>query len=168
LWDIVYQQAAAIFAFIATLAVIIITIRRGAFRRRTVVEIREDPRENAPAAVTVVSAGEPVEISVRWPETIGHRKPGFRSIEIDVPALDADELRVWTHQIDAEGISRDLPVSVDIDGTGTCRHVDLRSTGNHVVPTDGAAARLRVTRSVPAAASTPDLVNVPVAAPTRA
>jgi hypothetical protein len=82
-----------------------------------------------------------------------------------VPALDADELRVWTHQLDADGTSRDVPVSVDIDGTGTCRHVDLKSIGNHVVPTDGGAARLNVTRAesaAPAHTSRVSAAGVPV------
>ncbi len=165
LWDIIYQQAAAIFAFVATLAVIVIALRRGAFRRRTIVEIREDPRVDAPAVVSVVSAGEPVEVSIRWPEMIGRRTSGFRSVMIDLPALDAEELRIWTHQLDADGTSRDLPVSVDIDGTGTCRHVDLRSTGNHVVPTDGGAAHLSVARAesaTPAHAARAGATGIPV------
>ena len=167
IWDVLFQQAAALVAFAATIAVIVIALRRGSFRRRTIVEIREDPRLDEPAVVSVVSAGEPIAVSVHWPEVVGRRSPGFHSVEIDVPALDAEELRIWTHQLDAEGTSRDVAVSVDIDGAGTCRHVDLKSTGNHVVPTDGAAARLRVTRSTATAtASTPDLVNVRIPAPT--
>ena len=102
---------------------------------------------DAPAAVNVVAAGEAVGATVRWPEVIG-RSAGFNSVEIDLPAIATDDLRVWVHRLDPEGVSRDLSVSVDVDQSGTSRHVDLHSSDTHwTVSSTGAAAHIRVRRA---------------------
>ena len=66
-------------------------------------------------------------------------------------------------------LALDRSATINIDEAGGCRHVDLRSTGNHVVRTGGTETHLRITRSAPAAAANSlDLVGVRVPAPTSA
>lgn len=117
-----------------------VAIRWGAFRRRAVVEVRIEPATLAPAAVNVVVAGRPVSADVRWPDADGRRTTGHsRSVEIDLPSLPIEELRVWALPIGPEGDADPLPALLDVENGDETRRIDLRPTGGQfVLPASGA------------------------------
>lgn len=146
LWDAPYQRVAALLAVAATLAMIVATRRRGAFRRRAVVEIRVEPASPEPATVNVVAVGNPVAAAVRWPDAGVASTSGFSWVELSLPDLPVAELRVWAHRIDPAGTSRGLPVLLDIEDTSGAHRIDLRPTdGQIVLPSAGDPTRVRVT-----------------------
>jgi hypothetical protein len=149
--------------------VIVAALRQGAYGRRTIVEIRDDPTVDAPAVVNVVAAGEPVAAAVRWPDYNG-RSSGFQSVEIDLPAIASDDLRIWAHRLDPEGVSRDLPISVEIDQSGTSQHLDLSAADSHcTVPSTGAPTHIRVRLAgAPAPGRHADVVGVAAQVPSNA
>jgi hypothetical protein len=150
-------RACALVLGVVVLGVTARILRRGAFARRAVVELREDPREGGAGVLAITSGGRPLAAAVTLgrPEgeerlrTAGVSVPALaklREVTVLVPAGGADEVKVWAHRVTATGTSEALPALVEIRAGAATRRFDLRlSNGQAVVATGGADCAVRLT-----------------------
>ncbi len=111
----------------AILVIIAVSVRRGAFRARTVVEYRVESGPPQLGIVSVVSQGRAQRADVVFTETTGPRAvtdsiamtpmPGHvRNIRVRLPDGVAREVLLWVHAIAADGSSRPSAATAHLDG----------------------------------------------------
>jgi hypothetical protein len=122
-----------------------------------VVELRVEQNSGGLAVFNVVVEGKwlPAEVCLSYQSNEQHLQaatgevPNFsalRSIEFDLPATPARELKVWLHQVTPEGDSEGLPAQVEIQCGDQKQEFDLSSAdGQVVLPINGEACRIGVT-----------------------
>jgi amino acid permease len=120
IWDDALARAAAFVVAAVMAAAIAGAWRLGAFRRRSVVELRREPERDL-GVLEVTAAGRDVAAPVLLdgrPATTGpfERFSRLREVVVDLPAGAPEELHVWAHRVSPEGDSEDIPVVVDVDG----------------------------------------------------
>ena len=156
IWEDSYERGAALLVAAAAALVAALAIRRGAFRPRTVVELRVEPTAREPAIVNVVSAGQRTAATVR----LAHREDGFvprpphqrapdlgtlRAAVIELQPSPRTELKVWAHRLTPEGLSEGLPVVLMLEnGIGSGRYDLALSGGVVIVPVSGGHQRLEI------------------------
>lgn len=156
IWDQPLLQAGGVLVGVVMLVVTALMIRRRAFASRVVVELRRDLRDTGRSLVAVTSGGLPMHAEIHLRDADGGRQEKLvttelsdlatlGSIEIDLPAGRATELKLWAHIITPEGLSERLAARVTVgDGTGE-REFELgRSDGGVVVACDRGPWRVRI------------------------
>jgi hypothetical protein len=149
------RACALVFGALA-IALTVRTVRGGAFARRSVVELRADARTGEATVLTVMSGGQPLpaDVTVGRPEG----EDTYRGATMKVPALSklshltvrlpagrARAVKVWTHQVTAEGTTETVPSIVDVSTGGETRRFDLKlSGGQTVTPTGGGECVVRI------------------------
>jgi len=144
IWDQPLLQVGGLLIGVLIVVVTALTIRRGAFAPRIVVELREDRRRDGRSLLSVTAGGQPAAAEIHVRAIDGDRTTHGADAElpqlarldrlgVDLPAGSARELKVWAHVISPEGISERLPVRVTVnDGAGP-RHLDLDGSGGQIV-----------------------------------
>ena len=94
--------------------------RLGAFRRRTVIELRREPERDL-GVLAVSAAGRdlspPVRLDGRSTGTGAfERFSQLREAAVDLPADAPTEVHVWAHRVSPDGASVEVPVHVDVSG----------------------------------------------------
>lgn len=144
IWTDPVERALALGVTAATLAVVGLSIRRGAFRPRTVVEYRVESGPPALGFVSVVSAGREVAAEANlWlagtERPLGRSPAVFatpervQSLQVELPNGTAPELVLWVHSVTPDGASTapTTPVTVAIGGAaptpvlGTVDHLQV-------------------------------------------
>jgi hypothetical protein len=120
IWDAPIAQAAAVAVAAGMVAVTIAARQRGAFRSRSVVELRREPeRDLGHLGVTVSghSGTADVEIDGR-PAPVGAFEDfsAVHTVTVRLPAGAPAERSVWAHHVSPDGESTSLPATVDVDG----------------------------------------------------
>ena len=157
IWEGPVERIGALLVAVLALGATIRMASRGAFNRRLVVELREDPGEPRRATFAITSSGRPAPAEVRLSYVEGDRDlaaacgevPVFASLRaanFRLPAGRARELKVWAHRVTPEGDSEGLPALLEVhDGMDT-RRFDLGlSGGQALLPLAGEACRLTLT-----------------------
>lgn len=120
IWDRPLIQMAALVVAGGMLAVAFVAWRGGAFRPRSVIELRREPeRDLGHLGVTVAgAAAEPPVTLDGQPAHAGRfeRFSALRHATVDLPAGAPDEIAVWMHRVTPDGQSTDVPAAVDIAG----------------------------------------------------
>lgn len=118
IWD---EPVARVAAFlVAGLMVLAIggAWRLGAFRRRSVIELRREPERDLGAlSVTLAGATAAPAITLDGRDTTPgpfDRFSRLREAEIALPAGAPREVHVWAHRVSPEGASEPVPVTVDV------------------------------------------------------
>jgi amino acid permease len=118
IWDAPLAQAAAFAIAAVMVGAVAGAWRLGAFRARTVVELRREPERDL-GALSVTAAGRdaaaPVLLDGR-PAAPGPFE-GFsrlREVVVDLPAGAPEEVHVWAHRVSPDGDSEEIPVAVDV------------------------------------------------------
>jgi hypothetical protein len=157
IWENPAQRAAALAVGVLMLGATIAMARRGVFAPRVVVELREDQRERGWGAFAITAGGQPAMAEVRLGYADGERQvqaaggevPRFSSLRyanFRLPATQAQELKVWAHQITPEGSSEGLPARLEVHCGGEKKEFDLKLFGGQVVlPFNGETCRLKIT-----------------------
>jgi hypothetical protein len=120
LWQDPWARASALLTAIVSLTATAVMVRRGAFKPRAVIEVREDLREGAESAFSLMADGEPLVASVRIETRDEAREcqaargalPDFsrlRSLTVSLPPTPARELKLWAHRVTPDGTSEPLP-----------------------------------------------------------
>jgi hypothetical protein len=100
--------------------------RLGAFRRRTVIELRREPERDL-GVLEVTAAGRGLATPVR----LDGRAAGMGGFErfsrlceavVELPDEAPAEVHVWSHRVSPDGESEAVPVEVGVDR----RHVVIR------------------------------------------
>jgi hypothetical protein len=142
LWQDPLERACALAVALVVVVVTVLMIRHGAFRRRTVVELRSSPGK-ADALFSVVASGRPLAAQVALDyggsqRTI-HAAAGsvpdmseLRSLTFELPRHEAAELEVWAHCITGPGTSEPMAGTVEVRHGEEVRQFELQSTGARV------------------------------------
>jgi hypothetical protein len=126
IWDEPLQRLLAIGMGIVVLVVTFLSIRRGSFVSRAVVELKvtvSDRFEHA--TLSLMDQGKPLACMVHL--VYSHAKESIQGTTIDIPdyqdlsaikvefsGLVSPELKIWTHRVTQEGNSEPLPASVKL------------------------------------------------------
>lgn len=132
IWDGPAERLAAIVIALATLVLVAWSWRNGAFRPRAVIELRRDGRTQR-STLSVTAAGH----------SVAHEVPldGLAAVTAtaDLPAGAWREVRVWPHEVSADGWSTSLDAEVEVNGLGATPGSDPR-----LFPHDGTAATVQI------------------------
>jgi hypothetical protein len=148
IWQGRLERAGALLVGIATLGMTIIMARRGAVAPRLVVELRVGAglaADLAPRGTFAVTAGgQPAMAEVRlgYPEgeqryqTAAGEVPAPSSLRyaiFQIPAEQAQELKVWAHKITPEGNSEGLPALLEVRCGDETTQFDLKLSGGQAL-----------------------------------
>ncbi len=127
IWAGPLERAAALLVAAAVPTVWFVTWRRGAFRTRTVIELRREPGPPERGLLTVIARGRPLvaglalsgpgqdrEVSA---SSVAIADPArLRSVTVTLPGSRSDELKVWTHAVTHDGDSVAIPTRISAGG----------------------------------------------------
>jgi amino acid permease len=121
IWDAVLAQVAGVAVAVVMAGAIAGAWRLGAFRPRTVIELRREPeRDIGVLAVTMNghSVAPPVSVDGHS-ATSGNfeRFSQLREVVVDLPPDAPGEVRVWAHRLSPDGDSEDIPMRVEREGS---------------------------------------------------
>jgi amino acid permease len=140
IWQNPFQRVVAILVGVVVLGVTYLMVRKGAFARRVVIEVRQDPAvtEQVGGTFMVTDCGRAATQARVWlgyPD--GERVyqgalgaiPEFGdlcSAKFHVPVTEAQELMIWVHRVTPEGQSENLPALLKVSSGTEIRefHVD--------------------------------------------
>src|SRR6266487_1224078 len=126
IWQNAFQRVVAILVGVVILVITYLMARKGAFARRLVIEVRQEPVEQSSGTFTVTDCGRTatqawVELGYvdgeRFDQTASGAIPEFLklcSAKFHVPGTKAQELMIWVHRVTAESQSENLPVLVKV------------------------------------------------------
>lgn len=137
-WQDRLERVLASAAVLLMVGVSLIAARRGAFRPRSVIEIRREPSGSGFVSVTI--AGAPGEVSMHLEENgklrdvrgSGERIQRFenlRSAIFQLPSTEARELKVWVHRITGERGSEGIRASVRLESDRGAAELPMEEDG---------------------------------------
>jgi hypothetical protein len=120
IWDAPAARAAAFAVAAVMVGAIAGAWRLGAFRRRTVIELRREPERDV-GVLAVTAAGRDVAAPVLLDGQAASTGPlerfsRLREVVVDLPAGAPGEVHAWAHRVSPDGDSEDIPVEVEVDG----------------------------------------------------
>lgn len=145
IWQEPAARVAALAVGVLTVALVLRLIATGRFRRRSIIELRLDEPGRGVMNVTTegraVVTGQPLVLA-------GHGRP-IQPVSVDLAAGPARELRIWSHQVSADGWSTSIPARATVDGgfegeDSATRIPDKMSSDPMVFPLDGRPVRVSV------------------------
>ncbi|WP_455284463.1 hypothetical protein, partial [[Eubacterium] cellulosolvens] len=151
------SRVLAVLVGVLTVGMTIVMMHRGAFVRRTILELQEDQRESGRALFAITEGGKPraAEVSLQYPgkeerlQAPSGEISSFSSLRqatVQLAASQSQELKVWAHRITYEGYSQSLPGTLQLDSDDGKREFDLRlSDGRITLPFNGKPCRLTIT-----------------------
>jgi amino acid permease len=119
IWDEPVAQAAALVVAAIMAGAIAGAWRLGAFRRRTVIELRREPERDL-GLVAVTAAGHDAPAAVRLDGSTTAAGPferfsQLREAIVELPPGAPREVHVWAHKVFPDGASEDVPVETTVD-----------------------------------------------------
>ena len=157
IWHEPLERLAAIAVSVATVALALVSWRRGAFAPRTVVEYRVEPGPPAYGVVSVVSRGRPMVAEIGLHETTGLRRVAaaetvvsapnrLRSVSVALAEHASGDLELWIHSIAGDGSSVPTPSDVQLIVAGNTMTIgiDGRIAAPVVVPLGSDSAVLTI------------------------
>jgi hypothetical protein len=155
IWQNPWARGAALAFGLLVIGVTIVMFRRGAFSRRTVLELQGDSGDGS-GAFRIITGGQPLPADVRLGVSDGEETRHAASSQIpalsrlryaafDLPATSARELKVWAHRIAPDGSSEGLPAILEVRTGNEIKEFDLKLSGGQVVlPLGAGDCRLRI------------------------
>lgn len=156
IWQNPFQRLLGLAVALLMLGLTIAMIRRGVFRPRLVIELRDDQSRGGKSRVNVTANGQalPAEVRLgyagseeRLPANSGavRNAAGLRYVHLHLPATAARELKVLVHMITPDGTAQDWPAQLAIEATATQPALELPLSGGQVtLPISGEACRIAV------------------------
>ena len=135
IWQHPLMRAGGVLMGLLIFGVTVAMVRRGAFARRAVVELRDQEQPGGPPTLRVVAGGEPLAAEARV---------DGRQVCVALPTTGARELKVWAHNVTAAGDSDRREGLVEISQWGAVRRIELGSSGMIIQPYDGGPCEIRV------------------------
>ncbi|HEX2089386.1 MAG TPA: aromatic amino acid transport family protein [Actinomycetota bacterium] len=142
IWQKPAERLLAAAAVLLMAGVSMIAARRGAFRPRSVIEIRGEP--SGAGVVSVTIAGSPGDVSMRIEDDGGERDvrgsgqriqrfEKLRSVTFDLPSTEVRQLKVWVHRITGERESEGIPATVRLESNAGATEVATEEEDGTVV-----------------------------------
>jgi hypothetical protein len=118
--------------------------RRGAFRRRTVIELRREPGPPERGLLTVTANGLPLTVELTLNDGSTERQVtassmaiadpvGLLSASVTLPDDLTSELKIWTHAVTHDGESTAIAGVVSVIDGGQVRELRLASGDGQVI-----------------------------------
>jgi len=147
IWQDPFQRAVALVVGVVVLAATFLMVRQGAFARRVVIEVRQDPavKEQDSGVFVVTDCGrDATQARVRLGYADGERVyqaasgaiPGFPTLcsaTFHLLGTSAQELKVWLHRVTPEGHSENLPAHVKVSSGKEIREFHVDAAGKQFV-----------------------------------
>lgn len=144
IWTGTVERVAAVVVAVAIPIVWLVSWRRGAFRRRTVIELRREPGPPERGLLTVTANGLPLTVELTLNDGASERQATASSMAIADPArllsasvkLRADltsELKIWTHVVSHDGDSTAIAGVVSVTDGAQVRELPLASGDGQVI-----------------------------------
>jgi hypothetical protein len=144
IWQNPLARGIALLFGLLVIGITVLMFRRGAFSRRTVVELRGDAHEGGGAIFTISNGGEAVtaNIDLRFSNGEETRQTAAGEISLlsklryasfHLPAIPSREIKVWAHRITPEGNSEALPALLEVQNRSETKTFDLKLTGGQVI-----------------------------------
>jgi amino acid permease len=156
IYQSIVQRVVTLLVGTAILVVSVEMLRRGALRKRAVVELRADYSPGGRHLFNVTVGGKPAmtPLCLEYKDCIaratqsGGALPSLASLcsaEFQLDPDGAGEVKVWTHSISPEWISEPLPATLIAQVGGSLQEFDLAQTGGKVLlPCTGETCQLRL------------------------
>jgi amino acid permease len=148
IWQNPGQRLAAVICGLAVAIMTLLTMRRGAFQRRLVVQFRQKEGDEQArfdivaggeaAKADVVATGSQGDVVYRTASGQVPNAAALRRLTFQLTGTPAHEMKVWAHQVTREGTSTPLPAQLTLSATDGERRIskDL-SEGPALVPWTG-------------------------------
>jgi amino acid permease len=147
IWQDPFQRVVALFVGGVVLVTTALMVRKGAFARRVVIEVRQDVAEVAQESGTfqVSDCGRAATQAMVWlGYTDGERVyqaasgtiaqfSALCSAKFHLPATQAQELMVWVHRVTPEGQSENLPALLKVSSGTEIREFHVGGTRKQFV-----------------------------------
>ena len=155
IWQSPVERLAAVVCGLLVLVMTVLTLKKGAFRRRLVVQLRQDEGDEQ-VTFSVVAGGEAaiadVVATTGQGDTAYHAASGqvlhtaaLRGLTFRISNIPVHEVKVWAHRVEREGPSTPLPADLTLstaDGE-RCTSQDL-GAGPVVVAWSGQDSRVEL------------------------
>jgi hypothetical protein len=147
IWQNAFQRLVAILVGGVVLVMTYLMVRKGAFARRIVIEVRQDPAATGQAKGTLVvtDSGQRATLArVEFGYADGERIfqaasgiipefSGLCSATFHLTGTKAQELRVWLHRVTPAGQSENLPALVKVSSGEEVREFQIDVAGKQFV-----------------------------------
>jgi amino acid permease len=145
IWQNAFQRVVAILVGVVILGMTYLMVRKGAFARRLVIEVRQEPVEQGGGTYMVTDCGRAVtQTRVEFGYIDGERSdqaasgaipnfPELCSAKFHVPGTKAQELLVWVHRVTSDSQSENLPALVKVSSGAEIRDFQVDGTGKQFV-----------------------------------
>jgi hypothetical protein len=147
IWQNAFQRVVAILVGVVILGMTYLMVRKGAFARRLVIEVRQEPAvtEQSGGTFMVTDCGRAAtQARVELDYADGERAyqaasgaipefPELCSAIFHLPGTEAQELLVWLHRVTAEGQSEQLPALVKVSSGKAIREFHVDGAGKQFV-----------------------------------
>jgi amino acid permease len=141
IWEDPLQRAIALLVAVGTVVVSIVFIWQGVYNRRYVFELKNVFRH---ASITLTESGKAASAESKLGYSQGDeiefegqgeipRYSGLISVISELRKINAQELKVWAHQITPEGISLPLPGKLSIKDEKVSETYNLEEEGGEVI-----------------------------------
>ena len=156
IWQDLLPRVLALLVAVLTVGMTILMRHRGAFVKRTILELWEDQRESGRAFFAITEAGQPKVAQLLLQYLDKEEKlqaasgeissfSSLRSTTLRLSASQSRELKVWAHRITYEGYSESLPGILHVNSDNANREFDLGlSDGEVIIPFNGKPCRLTI------------------------
>ena len=157
IWQSPAAKATGILVGLLVIVLTVNMLRKQAFAPRMVVELRDDRREEGQSLLAVVDGGETAPAQLDLAYVDGNHEMGqansalvafskLNSLSLRLPRSNARELKIWVHQLTAEGEAGDLPAQVVIATEKGQQKLDLTTADDQaIVPLDAEPGQLEIT-----------------------
>jgi hypothetical protein len=147
IWQNAFQRGVALLVGVVILAITYTMLRKGAFARRLVIEVRQEPEaaKQGNGTFTVTDSGK---LATQARVTLGYAHgehlyqaasgaipafPELCSAKFQVSSTKARELSVWLHRVTAEGGSENLPALLRVSSGKDIREFHMVGASKPVV-----------------------------------
>jgi amino acid transporter len=153
IWQNPLERLAAVVCGLLVVIMTLLTLKKGAFHRRLVVQFRKN-RGDEEAIFTVVAGGEAAMADVVATSAQGDvayhaassqvlDAASLRRLTFQISDISVPEVKVWAHQVELEGTSTPLPARLTLSTAGgerrACQDLDA---GPVLVPWSGEDGRV--------------------------
>ena len=154
IWESLAERIVTIVIGLLVLSATLVMLRRGILTPRAVVELCDDQSGDGSSRFAITACGEPTRARVELNYTGGTREfdavageiPTFAALEsarFHLPDTPARELKVWVHQLTAEGGSKGLPAQLTLRGNGADRTQTV-ADGQALLSLSGGARQVEI------------------------
>jgi hypothetical protein len=157
IWQSPAAKATGILVGLLVIGLTFNMLRKRAFAPRMVVELRDDRREEGQSLLAVVDGGETAPAQLDLAYVDGNHEMGqansalvafskLNSLSLGLPRSNARELKIWVHQLTADGEAGDLPALAVLTTDQEKQEMDLTITSDQaIVPLNAEEGQVKIT-----------------------